>query len=636
MRSVPWTRQIRNNQSGLSLVELLIAMALFVIVASGITFVVIDAMLATQHGKDYGVANYLNQEALEASASIRNRGWKNLTIGTHGFDNTSSYWDFAGTSNTIGQYSRRLIVDTVNRDENDDIVDIGGTLDPDTKKLTIQTTWPITPTRSGSTSFETYLTNWRSTKWLQTTQADFNQGTLTNAVVTANSDGEVELASGTNNASKNWPFDVPTNYTYNSTLIDVIASNAQLASQSTVTSNGTINPDFTSTLLPWTYTDWNQDQGEVNVTGIQRSSGGNPGGYAHLRIPSGKEDEVGGFFQQSFQITKDNPDLGTVSFDWRVSDFSGTPITLQAYAFLDTVPGEPLIGTEIWSSGEIIGITSWSTKNIDITSRIASQGTYYLKLAAWVETGNNNTGRFDFNFDNVSAHWEKAAGSSYPITDPTIEPTTSFSDSNLTAWTGFSETSLKDAGGEIYYQLSDDNGATWQFWNGLVWATAGASDYNTATVVDTNIPTFPTTNQQLLFKSFLSSDGAAQVQLDDVTVSYESQSGGTFELTGTYDSPTYDTTSVIALYNYIEWTITTPPSSSIEFQIRTADTQANLSGATWVGPDGTNGTRYSTSGEEITLDPGALGNRWVQLRAYLTGDGSVTPILEEVTIDYET
>jgi len=115
----------------------------------------------------------------------------------------------------------------------------------------------------------------------------------------------------------------------------------------------------------------------------------------------------------------------------------------------------------------------------------------------------------------------------YPADNPTINPTNTHTVGSIDTWSSFSETATKN-GGEVYYQLSDNGGSTWQYWNGSAWATAGASNYNTATVVNANITGFATTSAQIMFKAFLSGDGSQQVILDNVQVSCEKQYDWTF------------------------------------------------------------------------------------------------------------
>lgn len=100
---------------------------------------------------------------------------------------------------------------------------------------------------------------------------------------------------------------------------------------------------------------------------------------------------------------------------------------------------------------------------------------------------------------------------------------------------------------------------------------------------------------------------------------------------GNFTSQAFDAGSDVS-WDSIEWT--SSGTGSINFRIRTADTQANLSTASWVGADGTPATFYSTWGAAIRTDANATGRRWFQWKAYLTGDGSTTPSLEDVTIRY--
>lgn len=100
---------------------------------------------------------------------------------------------------------------------------------------------------------------------------------------------------------------------------------------------------------------------------------------------------------------------------------------------------------------------------------------------------------------------------------------------------------------------------------------------------------------------------------------------------GNFTSQAFDAGGDVS-WNSLEWT--TSGTGTVTFRIRTADTQANLATAQWVGPDGTPESVFNIWGQGITTDPSATGRRWFQWKAYLTGDGSSTPALEEVTVRY--
>ncbi|XOU94294.1 MAG: type IV pilus modification PilV family protein [Candidatus Kerfeldbacteria bacterium] len=627
----------RYNNKGFSVIELMIAMTVFIMVVSGIMFLVLDAQSANRQGAERTKASLISQQGIEATYSIANQGWKNLVDGTYGIDDTGMIWEWLGNSNVIDFFTRQIIIDSVYRDINGDIVETGGSIDFDSKKVTVKTIWDFTTARPSEVTVESILTNWHSTKWKYTTQIEFNQGTLNNVAITSSDDGEIVLGQSSVASFFNSPFDVPANYTYNLSDIEVSSSQASLVNQGATVTGGTINSSFDSTLNPWSYNDWDQNGGEANVDGYWD---GNPDGHAHINIPSDKRDEVGGYFEQSFQVTDNNPDIGTLDFDYSIitfdSSFNPSNDSFEIFAFLDTVSGEPTPGTEIWSSGQISGISPYASVNLDISSDIAVAGTYYVKLVVWITTGTQNKGPFDVGFDEAIVYWEKTgSGGSYPTTNPTIKPTNSFASVDIDTWTGFQETAIKN-GGEIYYQLSDDDGSTWQYWNGSSWAiVAGVTDYNIATVVNTNIPTFPATTQQLMFKAFLSSDGTQLVGLNNVMVEYTVIGGTGYFMTGTFESSNYDTGVIDTVYNYIDWSADIPIGTQLQWQIRTADIEVNLITATWVGSDGTGVTFYSTIGEIIEVDPLASGVRWIQCKAYLNGDSVVTPIINDITIDYE-
>jgi len=146
------------------------------------------------------------------------------------------------------------------------------------------------------------------------------------------------------------------------------------------------------------------------------------------------------------------------------------------------------------------------------------------------------------------------SGAGYPTDKPNIYVIQSLSVSDLISWDSITETATKN-GGEIYYQLSDDDGATWQYWSGTAWVAAGASNYNTAAVINTAIAQFPKTNQKIAFKAFLGSNGSQQVVLDGLQLDYSyTTSGGNYsqsvDLAADPDDNTYVTWETYDVDNY--------------------------------------------------------------------------------------
>ncbi len=100
---------------------------------------------------------------------------------------------------------------------------------------------------------------------------------------------------------------------------------------------------------------------------------------------------------------------------------------------------------------------------------------------------------------------------------------------------------------------------------------------------------------------------------------------------GNFTSQAFDAGSDVS-WDSIEWTLS--GTGSVSFRIRTADSEDNLQTATWVGSDGTAQSTYTVWGQSVLTDPEATGQRWFQWKALLMGDGSTTPVLEDINVRY--
>jgi hypothetical protein len=114
---------------------------------------------------DVLTANYLAEEGIEAARSIRDAGFavniSGQTVGTpYHLTFNGADWDFTATAQTIdGKFTRTVTLDDVFRRNSDsDIVDPSSgdpkTLDPETKKVTVEVSWD-----GESKTIVTYLTD---------------------------------------------------------------------------------------------------------------------------------------------------------------------------------------------------------------------------------------------------------------------------------------------------------------------------------------------------------------------------------------------------------------------------------------------------------------------------------------------
>lgn len=154
---------------GFSVIEVVLAAALFMLFSTAAVGVVLQGFNANRLGAEETIANQFAAEGMEAVKSIKNQAYSNL-VNTAGcsLNRVSNVWVFDSpcatdtlTHNSGDNYIRTIKVESVNRDGSGNIVSSGGTLDPDTKKITSTVSWNFNSARPESVVLTTYLSDWR-------------------------------------------------------------------------------------------------------------------------------------------------------------------------------------------------------------------------------------------------------------------------------------------------------------------------------------------------------------------------------------------------------------------------------------------------------------------------------------------
>lgn len=466
------------NSRGQSLIELLIAIGLTAILLPAL----LTGLVASREGKAQEAERLqalgLLREANEAVRSVREKNWSNMVVnGTYYPVISGSTWSLNSGTETIGNFSRQIVIEPVQRATSGAIVSNGGITDPSTKKITTQVAW--NNPYPGSVTTSEYLTrHLANAVWQQTSQADFNLGTRTN-VDTASVSGSVVLASSSNNSG--------------------------------ITIQ---NGNFNSNAGSWTYNDWDQNGGEANANGVYVSTNGNPGGYVNINIPTGNDDEVGGYWRQTITTTILNPLNVNIAFDYRVLNYVGRtsptqPITFKVYAFVDTQSGDPVMGTQVWTSPELTATGNWtSTGTINISPRLSIIGTYYLKLAIWLETSSGtNVGPYTIGIDNVQIP------SGYSPSG-NLESST-FDAGTAASWNFLTFTTLEPSNTNVQLQVaSNNNNATWNY----VGPDGTAGTYYESSA---GLPLSLSAARYFRYKAFLSTTNSSTTPaLQDVSINY--------------------------------------------------------------------------------------------------------------------
>ncbi len=157
-------------KKGFSVLEVVLAAAVFMYFGVASVVVVLSALNANRLGSEQTVASQFASEGIEIVRSIKNKSFSNLvdTVGS-GLFFTGGVWTFSGANNTFlhnagDNYTRVVSVATAQRDASGNIVASGGTADQKTKKVTSTVSWNFNSARPESVIFTTYFTNWKNKK----------------------------------------------------------------------------------------------------------------------------------------------------------------------------------------------------------------------------------------------------------------------------------------------------------------------------------------------------------------------------------------------------------------------------------------------------------------------------------------
>lgn len=155
--------RLSHVRKAFSVVEVMLAAALFSIFAVGGVALTVQGIEASRTAKEEAIATQFAAEGIEAVKSIKNQAYTNLaTPSATGVIRVGGVWTWGGSNNTFDKYTRVINISSVQRDGSGNIVASGGTTDSDTKKVTSLVSWTVGPVRTTSVDLTTYLTNFRA------------------------------------------------------------------------------------------------------------------------------------------------------------------------------------------------------------------------------------------------------------------------------------------------------------------------------------------------------------------------------------------------------------------------------------------------------------------------------------------
>jgi hypothetical protein len=159
--------------------------------------------------------------------------------------------------------------------------------------------------------------------------------------------------------------------------------------------------------------------------------------------------------------------------------------------------------------------------------------------------------------------------------------------------------------------------------NALQWDVTIASPGSRTTVMGLGSWNTKTFYDQVFVRQYALNEPSVTVGVESSLAQYAP---------GTLISSKHDTQQ-IPDYGQISWGETLPADTDIRFQIRSANTQADLDDAVWYGPTSESDYYTISSGENINSVHAQ--HKWVQYKAYLATDTTTSPTLSYISLSYD-
>lgn len=184
------------NKAGQLLVEILVAFALLSLslpVLLGAYVMTHQSAVVTNSRREAATELISVKERLR---QVRESGWSSISnSGEYHLEYSSGEWVLVSGQSTGTDVQHSVVINDVYRDGSGEIVESGGSLDPSSKKITITLFWENP--EPGSLSEDLYLTRYLDNLvFTETTEAEFSAGELIGTAVINNYGGEVILGSG--------------------------------------------------------------------------------------------------------------------------------------------------------------------------------------------------------------------------------------------------------------------------------------------------------------------------------------------------------------------------------------------------------------------------------------------------------
>jgi|GEM_PF-2926179 len=602
---------------GQTLFEIVIALAIFSMIASILVSVSLGGFTALTQGGDQTKASALAEEGIEALRSIRDGAWNDLRPATGSqmaavtgaISVAGNQWAFtAGApAETLGKFTRTITLEAVCRDPQTRVITACpvGAPDPHTERATVTVSWETRPGTPNTVARSSYLTGWDARTWRQTDwSGGAGQAAWSNATRYNLDDGNIDNLGAElklRQSSDAWIFDP--SFSWASVVggpvrvlngIDAADGNNVWI----VGGNGII---LKYNGVSWSRVSHNLGTQSINAVDVISPTdiwtAGNAGKIYHSTdgVNWIEDEDTGSHVWNSISMVSPTLGFAVGNSGW-VARYNGS-----TWAVSKIVPGH---SGNLHSVSMLSATAGWAVG--------ASGKIFFWNGTTWAQDEDTGGQVWDdvFVFPGINDGWVVgSSGNIYRWDGTNWDSVISGVSAGLNASAFVSQTDGWALG----------NGGTTLRWNGAWNSITSPTSQNLNDIVLVGNTGWAVGNSGTILKLQTGSD----YSLNGYLIS------SAFSLVG--NSPVES----------IEWDEQIPGpctgTCKVKFQIQTSADGTSWFPLEWMGPEGDDGDEddYFMSATGHLISSIVNGRQWARYRVELEGDGASTPVLQEVRIQYK-
>lgn len=637
-----------------TLIELMVAIALFTIFTYFIGSFSIDSLNATKNSAIRNKAIYKLIEVQNAIAAIKNDMW---TIFKNENNSNPKHLVFIDDHYEIvdgvfeeDDITYSFTINNVERDVNGNIVESGGTIDNRTKLINLIASWNNINGLPVNINTKFYVNDWNTIEILDTTKAQFDSGSYIQTRSTLNEDGEVSLQQiffpdwckptlGLNE------YDIPGDATAK-TLFSYIGEtylgtggNSNGVAFTKLTIQGVDNPvinvegEFNGYLTnnifvdgDYAYLATTNDSKEVVILDISTLPYSEIGYFNTSRKDDANSVYVvgnvgyvaAGKYVYSFDLsskTGSRSALGSrqvsLNQNWGVTSSVSQIVVRGNYLFASL--------DQDWYELSIVNVTNPSNMSITSQTSVNNQQTFDIYVSmdsnrTYFGTGNSSSEREFFILDTSSKSGSRPIIGRYDTNGMSVKGIAIIEEDKRAILVG--------TGGEEYQTVNISNESSPVRCGGMQ-LNSGINDVDSVRDSQSNSFSYILTNDNQ--RDFQILRGGPGLGGDDDGFGYPSN--------GEYISRVLNTESSSVYYYYLEFGGSIPSGTGMKLQIR-ASNSSDLSTELWRGPNGSTDTYFEGFGA-IVIDEYFSNKQYIQYRVLFESNTLSSPVLNYVRLNYQ-